>query len=70
MEVAWFAEFSAPRSFGFNHYVHTLEQSELLYVHALVLCETPVKPSGVSSGRFKAKLQRSLGRKSAVAEIP
>jgi hypothetical protein len=52
MEVAWFAEFSTPRSFGFNHYVHTLEQSQLLYVHALVLCETPVKPSGVSFVRW------------------
>ena len=48
MEVAWFAEFSAPQSFGFNHYVHTLEQSRLLYVYALVLCEAPVKPSGIS----------------------
>ena len=31
MKVAWFAEFSAAQLFGFNHYVHTLEQSRLLY---------------------------------------
>jgi hypothetical protein len=28
------------------------EQSQLLYVHALVLCEAPVKPSGVSFVRW------------------
>jgi hypothetical protein len=48
MEVAWFAKFSAARLFGFNYYVHALEQSRLLYVHALVLRKAPVKPSGVS----------------------
>ena len=47
-----FAEFSAARSFGFNHYVHALEQSRLLYVHALVLREAPIKPSGVSFVRW------------------
>lgn len=50
--MAWFAEFSAARSFGFNHYVHALEQSRLFYVHALVFREAPVKPSGVSFVRW------------------
>ena len=50
--MAWFAEFSVARSFGFNHYVHTLEQSQLLYVYAVVLCEALVKPSGVSFVRW------------------
>jgi hypothetical protein len=48
----WPGLLSSARSFGFNHYVHALEQSRLLYVHALVLRKALIKPSGVSFVRW------------------